>query len=95
MILDFACRDTEALFYRRIPLPRLPASLQQCARRKLRQLHAVERLQDMAIPPGNRLEKLSGNRKGQFSIRVNDQYRICFVWKDGNAYMVEIVDYHK
>jgi len=94
MILDFACPHTEALFLRRVPMPRLPAALQQTARRKLRQLHAVERLQDMAIPPGNRLEKLSGDRKGQFSVRINDRYRICFVWENGNAHHVEIVDYH-
>ncbi len=62
--------------------------------RKLRYLDNVVDLNDLRVPPGNRLEKLSGKRKGQYSIRINDQYRICFDWKAGNAYRVEIVDYH-
>ncbi|MHC1789687.1 type II toxin-antitoxin system RelE/ParE family toxin [Solidesulfovibrio sp.] len=94
MIVDFACRDTQALAQRGKPIGWLPPNLQRIAQRKLRQLNAVERLQDMGIPPGNCLEKLSGDRKGQFSIRINDQYRICFTWKDGNAFQVELVDYH-
>ena len=77
-----------------MPMPWLPSGVQRVAQRKLRQLNAVERLQDMGIPPGNRLEKLSGDRRGQFSVRINDQYRICFAWKDGNAFRVAIVDYH-
>jgi proteic killer suppression protein len=71
--------------------------LQQIARvaqRKLMQLHAAHRLRDLTIFPGNHLEALKGNRKGQHSIRINDQYRICFVWRDGDAFDVEIVDYH-
>ncbi len=95
MILDFACRDTQALALEGRPIPWLPANLQRVAQRKLWQLNAVERLQDMGIPPGNRLEKLSGDRKGVFSVRINDQYRICFVWKEGNAHQVAIVDYHE
>jgi proteic killer suppression protein len=62
--------------------------------RKLQMLHAVERLESLRIPPQNRLEALKGDRKGQWSIRVNDQWRVCFVWKDGAAWDVEIVDYH-
>jgi len=65
------------------------------AYRKLLILHAAVDLRDLRIPPGNRLEKLRGSRKGQFSIRVNDQYRICFTWRSGDAYQVEIVDYHR
>jgi proteic killer suppression protein len=64
------------------------------ARRKLRQLDSAAELRDLAAPPGNRLEPLYGNRKGQHSIRINDQWRICFVWRNGDAYEVEIVDYH-
>ena len=94
MIVDFACRDTQALALQGKTIWWLPPNLQRTAQRKLRQLHAVERLQDMGIPPGNRLEKLSGDRKGQFSIRINEQFRICFDWKEGNAFQVEIVDYH-
>jgi len=62
--------------------------------RKLVMLDAAESLQDLRVPPGNRLEKLSGDRKGQHSIRINDQWRICFEWRDGDAYQVEIADYH-
>ena len=64
------------------------------AQRKLKQLHAAVNLRDMAVFPGNRLEPLKGNRAGQHSIRVNNQYRICFAWKDGHSFDVEIVDYH-
>jgi toxin HigB-1 len=63
-------------------------------KRKLAMLDAAARLEDLRVPPGNRLEKLKGNRQGQHSVRINDQYRICFTWDDGNAYEVEIVDYH-
>jgi proteic killer suppression protein len=68
--------------------------VQRIAQRKLAILDAAESLQDMGVPPGNRLERLSGDREGQYSIRVNDQWRICFRWSDGDAYDVEIVDYH-
>lgn len=69
-------------------------SIENVARRKLRQLEIAASLNDLRIPPGNQLEKLQGNRAGQHSIRVNDQYRVCFVWQDGKAKNVEIVDYH-
>ncbi|MGI9307955.1 MAG: type II toxin-antitoxin system RelE/ParE family toxin [Gammaproteobacteria bacterium] len=73
---------------------RLPTHLHRVAMRKLRYLDNAVDLNDLRIPPGNRLEKLSGDRKGQHSIRINDQYRICFSWKNGDAYHVEIIDYH-
>ena len=73
---------------------KLPPDLQQVAVRKLRMLDAAVTLEDLTIPPANRLEKLKGDRKGQWSIRINDQWRICFVWREANAYDVEIVDYH-
>jgi toxin HigB-1 len=69
-------------------------SIARVALRKLQQLNAARRIQDMASPPGNRLEALKGDRKGQYSIRINDQWRICFRWFEGDAYEVEIVDYH-
>jgi proteic killer suppression protein len=72
----------------------LPSRLRRIAMRKLRYLNNVADLKDLRIPPGNRLEKLSGKLKGQYSIRINEQYRICFSWKNGNAYQVAIVDYH-
>jgi proteic killer suppression protein len=73
---------------------RYPAEIQQIAVRKMRMLNNAQNLNDLRIPPANRLEKLSGNREGQYSIRINDQWRVCFDWIDGNAYSVEIVDYH-
>lgn len=73
---------------------RLPNQIQSIARRKLRMLNAAQRLDDLRIPPGNRLELLSGSQAGQHSIRVNDQWRICFVWRDGHCVEVGIVDYH-
>ncbi|CAI3223977.1 Toxin HigB [Desulfovibrio diazotrophicus] len=72
----------------------LPPDIQRVAMRKLKVLHNAVSLNDLRVPPGNRLEILKGNRAGQHSIRINSQWRICFVWKDGNAYSVEIVDYH-
>ena len=93
MILSFACADTERLFHRERPR-RFPQSILRVALRKLRMLHRAETLQDLKVPPGNRLESLRGNLKGQYSIRVNDQFRICFSWRSGNAFEVEIVDYH-
>ena len=72
----------------------LHQNIQQVARRKLRIINHAKSLKDLSIPPGNCLEKLAGNRKGQYSIRINDQWRICFAWNDGNSYDVEIIDYH-
>ena len=93
MIQSFADRDTARLFARE-PVRRFPTGLHRAMLRKLVSLDAAERLDDLRVPPGNRLEKLRGNRNGQHSIRVNDQWRVCFRWKDGNAHDVEIVDYH-
>jgi len=93
MIRSFACGDSERLFSRERPR-RFPASIHRVALRKLRMLHRATTIRDLRVPPGNRLEALKGARKGQHSIRVNDQYRICFVWQAGDALDVEIVDYH-
>ena len=93
MIKGFADKETEKLWQRK-PSKAVPTQLQRVAYRKLVQLHASGRLDDLRVPPGNRLESLSGKRKGQHSIRVNDQYRVCFVWDDGDAYEVEVTDYH-
>ena len=93
MIKSFADRDTERLFSRE-PIRRLPAHLLRTMLRKLVALDAAEALGDLRVPPGNRLEKLKGRRSGQYSIRINDQWRVCFGWKDGDAHDVEIVDYH-
>lgn len=92
MIRSFRCRDTERLF-RRESVRRFKA-IERGARRKLDQLHFAARLSDLAAPPGNRLESLRGDRQGQHSIRINDQWRVCFIWSEGNALQVEIVDYH-
>ena len=93
MIKCFASKETEKLFNREISRKFQP-SIQLIARRKLEILDATEVLQDLRVPPSNHLEKLSGDRKGQYSIRINKQWRICFEWRDGDAYNVEIVDYH-
>lgn len=93
MIKSFADPDTERLFARE-RVRRYPAELQKIMLRKLLVVDAAEQVQDLRAPPGNRLEKLSGHRAGQHSIRVNDRWRICFRWHDGNAYDVELVDYH-
>ena len=92
MIESFKCADTEALSRGR--LVRRFANIAKVARRKLRQIEIADRLQDLRVPPGNRLESLRGDRAGRFSIRVNDQWRICFRWTDSGAEDVEIVDYH-
>ncbi len=92
MIKSFSSRDTEALF-NEISVRRYQ-SIERQARRKLLYLNSVRTLQDLSQPPGNKLEALKGNRRGQHSIRINDQWRICFQWRDGNAFDVEIVDYH-
>ena len=73
---------------------RIPASVHKVALKKLQMLNAAGALGDLALPPGNRLERLKGNREGQYSIRINDQYRVCFEWREGNAYGVQITDYH-
>lgn len=93
MIRSFRDQDTRRIFQRE-PSRRVPASLQQRALRKLVMIDAAAELADLLAPPGNRLEKLSGDRTGQYSIRINDQWRICFVWTQGEASDVEIVDYH-
>lgn len=93
MIKSFACKETEKLFNREMSR-KFSQAIQQIARRKLEILDATEVLQDLRIPPSNHLEKLSGDRSGQHSIRINKQWRICFKWRDGDAYNVEIVDYH-
>ena len=92
MIHSFTCPDTEALF-RSKPAPRF-RNIERVARRKLLQLHAAVELASLRIPPGNQLEALKGDRKGQHSIRINDQWRMCFVWRKDGAHQVEIVDYH-
>ncbi|MFQ5742165.1 MAG: type II toxin-antitoxin system RelE/ParE family toxin [Acidobacteriota bacterium] len=93
MIKSFRDKET-AKVYSRERSRRLPQDIQQVALRKLRMLNNSRNLADLRSPPANRLEKLSGNRKGQRSVRINDQWRICFRWRDGDAYDVEIVDYH-
>jgi toxin HigB-1 len=93
VILSFACAETERLFRAELAR-RFPPTTQRSARRKLLALHAATNLRQMTVPPGNRLEALKGRRLGQHSIRVNDQWRICFRWEGGHAYDVEIVDYH-
>ena len=92
MIKRFKCRETQALFEGKRS-PRF-ANIASEAIRKLQMLHAVERLESLRIPPQNRLEALKGDRKGQWSIRVNDQWRVCFVWTSEGPKDVEIVDYH-
>jgi proteic killer suppression protein len=93
MIRVFRCKETEKIFNRQFSR-KFPADIQRTALRKLALLDAAESLDDLKIPPSNRLEKLTGNRKGQYSIRINDQWRICFVWYRGDAQEVEITDYH-
>ncbi len=93
MIKSFACKETEKIFNRQVSR-KLPRDIQKIARRKFEIIEGAEVLQDLRIPPNNRLEKLSKDRKGQHSIRINDQWRICFEWHKGDAYGVEIVDYH-
>jgi proteic killer suppression protein len=85
--------ETRRIYQREISR-KFPPEIQQVALRKLRMLNNAAVLNDLRIPPANRLEKRTGNRSGQYSIRINDQWRICFEWRDGDAYLVEIVDYH-
>ena len=92
MIRSFVCRDTETLFNDEA-VPRF-RHIERVARRKLMYLHQARCLRDLRTPPGNRLEALRGDRHGQHSVRINDQWRLCFRWQDGEALDVEIVDYH-
>lgn len=92
-IKTWACSDTQAIFEGRSPNI-VPRNLLRSAHRKLVMLDAAVDIRDLRAPPGNRLERLRGNREGQHSIRINRQYRVCFVWRNGDAYQVEIVDYH-
>ena len=93
MVKSFKCKETEKIFNRQFS-QKFPTDIQRVALRKLRMLNRAMILQDLKVPPGNRLEELKGRRKGQHSIRINDQWRICFIWKENNFYKVEIVDYH-
>ncbi|GAA0708337.1 type II toxin-antitoxin system RelE/ParE family toxin [Dokdonella soli] len=93
MIRTFVDKEAEKI-WAGTPSRRLPADIQTVARRKLRMLNNAATLDDLRIPPANRLEALKGDRKGQHSIRINDQWRICFRWNEGDAHDVEIVDYH-
>ena len=93
MIQNFRCQET-ARIWKGKGSRRLPADIQRIALRKLTQLSAAAVLDDLRVPPGNRLEALKGSLAGLHSIRINDQWRICFVWKDGHAHEIEIVDYH-
>jgi toxin HigB-1 len=92
MIVSFKCEETHKLF--ETGKNRKFSNIAKVAKRKLDQMHAAVNLEDLQIPPANRLEALKGDREGQHSIRVNDQYRVCFVWKDDGPHDVEIVDYH-
>jgi proteic killer suppression protein len=93
MIRSFRDRETERVFHRERKT-KFARALQRRALRKLLLLDAAETLDDLRVPPGNRLEKLAGDRQGQHSIRINERWRICFRWETGNAFDVEIVDYH-
>ena len=93
MIKSFKDKETEKV-YSREGSTKLPQDVQQVALRKLRMINSARTLNDLRIPPANQLEKLKRDREGQHSIRINDQWRICFVWKDGDAHEVEITDYH-
>lgn len=93
MIRDFADAETEKI-WSGTRSRKLPFDIQNVARRKLRMLNNAARLDDLRVPPANRLEALKGTRKGQYSIRINDQWRICFRWSDGDAHGIGIVDYH-
>lgn len=94
MIRSFRDKDTEQIWRGQVSR-RLPTDMQRIARRKLRMVNNAQSLMDLRIPPANRLERLKGGRKGQYSIRVNDQWRLCFEWKRGDAYGVEVVDDHR
>ena len=93
MIKTFKCKETEKIFNGKFS-KKLPHDIQGRALIKLHSLDIAEDIKDLLIPPSNKLEQLSGDRKGQYSIRINDQYRVCFSWVENNGYDVEIVDYH-
>jgi len=93
VIRSFKCKETEKIFKRSYS-KKYPVDMQRVALRKLRMLNRAEDLNDLRVPPGNRLEALKGKRKGQQSIRINDQWRICFLWQDKDVFDVEITDYH-
>lgn len=93
MIKSFSCKETQKIFNREFS-KKLPSDIQVIAFRKLRMLNRSYTLDDLRVPPSNHLEKLKGDKEGFYSIRINDQWRICFKWEDGNAFEVEIVDYH-
>lgn len=93
MINSFGCKETE-LIWNRYVSKTFPPTIQQTARRKLVHINSAVTINDLRVPPGNRLEKLEGKLKGKHSIRINDQWRIVFKWENGNAFEVEIVDYH-
>ncbi|MFC0450425.1 type II toxin-antitoxin system RelE/ParE family toxin [Rhodococcus jostii] len=93
MIESFGDKETERVFHRQFS-SMLPQDIQRAARRRLLLIDAATDVNDLRVPPGNRLEKLSGDRLGQYSVRINDQYRICFNWRATAAYDVEITDYH-
>jgi toxin HigB-1 len=94
VIKSFKDREAEELFLR-YRSPKLPMNLQRVALRKLRMLNRAQTLQDLRVPPGNRLERLTGDRAGQYSIRINEQWRVCFRWHERDVFEVEIVDYHR
>ena len=93
MIKNFKCSETKKIWDNTIS-KKLPTDIQQIARRKLRMLNNAQSLNDLKVPPANKLEPLKGDRIGQFSIRINNQWRICFLWNDKNAFDVEVIDYH-
>lgn len=94
MIKSFKCKETKKIWNEQFS-KKMPNDIQRIALRKLIMLHAAQALSDLKVPPNNKLEALKDDRHGQHSIRINDQFRICFIWSDKNAYDVEIVDYHK
>lgn len=93
MIKSFKCKETEKLFTGKFSR-KIPQDIQRVAARKLEMLAAASEINSLRIPPSNRLERLKGEKSGQYSLRINDQWRICFIWKRGDAHDVEIVDYH-
>ncbi len=93
MIKSFSSKETEKIWHGYVST-KLPGDIQATARRKLRMLNNARNLNDVKVPPANRLEALKGNRKGRYSIRINKQWRICFEWRQGHCYKVEIIDYH-
>ena len=93
MIRSFGSKDTERIWHEQY-VKRVDRTVQRATLRKLELIHAAKDVEDLRIPPGNRLERLVGDRRGQHSIRVNAQWRLCFVWRDGGAEVVELVDYH-